>query len=259
MRLDVRTPVAIVGGLLALTFSTPAGAATVTTTNACLYSVNNEYRDQLVTLGGAGSPREAAAGATVTLSGTFISATLPPSLPKTGYDLGILKAGHNAIPSRVWVAIAAANATPETQVRELDGDRVDDDQGRRGRQLPVGHADRRADPDPQHAVDRDRQRAGELLPGRRGLAAEPAGRPQRRARGGRRQHRRQAQARQPALHHGLPARQHRRAVQELHARPRVAVRDARSRQPAAAGDGRRPRRTGRVRRSSSAPVRASPS
>lgn len=119
MRLDARTPVALLGGLLALTLAPPAGAATRTTTNACLYSVNNEYRDQLVTLGGAGSPREAAAGATVTLSGTYISATLPPSLPKTGYDLGIFKAGHNAIPSRVWVAIAAAHATPEAQVREI--------------------------------------------------------------------------------------------------------------------------------------------
>ena len=119
MRLDVRTPVALVGGLLTLTFSTPAGAATVTTTNACLYSVNNEYRDQLVTLGGAGSPRDAAPGVTATLSGAYISATLPPSLPKTGYDLGIFKTGLNTIPSRVWVALAAANATPATQVREL--------------------------------------------------------------------------------------------------------------------------------------------
>ncbi len=119
MRLDVRTHVAMAAGLLALALAAPAGAATVTTTNACLYSVNNEYRDQLVTLGGAGSPRDAAAGATVTLSGTFISATLPPTLPQTGYDLGIFKAGVNTIPSRVWVAIAAANATPATQVREL--------------------------------------------------------------------------------------------------------------------------------------------
>ncbi len=72
-----------------------------------------------MTLGGAGSPRAAAAGAPVTLSGTYISATLPPSLPKTGYDLGIFRAGHDSIPSRVRLAIAAANATPATQVRGL--------------------------------------------------------------------------------------------------------------------------------------------
>jgi hypothetical protein len=48
-----------------------------------------------------------------------MSATLPPSLPKTGYDLGIFKAGQNLIPSKVWVAIAAMGATPATQVHEL--------------------------------------------------------------------------------------------------------------------------------------------
>ena len=100
-------------------FAATARAGTLTATNACLYSVNGEYRDQPVTLGGVGSPRDAAAGATATLSGAFISAKLPPSLPKTGYDLGVFKAGHNPIPSRVWIAIAAANATPATQVREL--------------------------------------------------------------------------------------------------------------------------------------------
>ncbi len=72
-----------------------------------------------MTLGGVGSPRAAAAGATATLSGAYISATLPPSLPKTGYDLGIFKAGSNLIPSKVWVAIAATGAAPATQVSEL--------------------------------------------------------------------------------------------------------------------------------------------
>ena len=119
MSLHVRTLAALGAGLLAAVVAAPAPAATVTTTNACLYSVNNEYRDQLVTLGGVGSPRDAAAGATATLSGAFISATLPPSLPKTGYDLGVLRAGVNPIPSRVWIAIAATGATPATQVAEL--------------------------------------------------------------------------------------------------------------------------------------------
>lgn len=111
--------VAIGSGLLALGVCAPAGAGTVTTTNACLYSVNGEYRNQLVKLTGVGSPAGAAAGATATLSGASISAALPPSLPKTGYDTGIFKAGRNLIPSRVWIAIAAAGASPATQVREL--------------------------------------------------------------------------------------------------------------------------------------------
>lgn len=119
MRLHVRSYVAIAGGLLAIVVAAPAQAGSLTTTNACLYSVNGEYRDQAVKLTGVGSPRDAAAGATATLSGGAISAALPASLPKTGYDLGIFSAGLNQIPSRVWLAIAAANATPATQVREL--------------------------------------------------------------------------------------------------------------------------------------------
>lgn len=119
MRLHVRIYVAIAGGLLAIVVAAPARAGSLTTTNACLYSVNGEYRDQAVKLSGVGSPRDAAAGATATLSGASITAALPASLPETGYDLGIFKAGRNQIPSRVWVAIAAAHATPATQVREL--------------------------------------------------------------------------------------------------------------------------------------------
>ncbi len=97
----------------------PARAATVTTMNACLYSVENEYRDQAVTLTGSGSPIAAAAGGAATLSGASLSAKLPVSLPRTGYELGIFRAGYNAIPSKVWIALAATNATPSTQVRAL--------------------------------------------------------------------------------------------------------------------------------------------
>jgi hypothetical protein len=119
MRPQACAQVTIACGLLALALCAPAGAGTRTTTNACLYSVNDEYRDQLVTLTGSGSPVGAAAGATATLSGASVSAALPPSLPKTGYDLGIFRAGQNLIPSKVWLAIAAAGAAPATQVQEL--------------------------------------------------------------------------------------------------------------------------------------------
>jgi hypothetical protein len=111
--------VAIISSLLAPALCAPAAAGTRTTTNACLYSVNNEYRDQRAKLTGVGSPTGAATGATATLSGASVSAALPPSLPKTGYDLGIFKAGQNLIPSRVWLAIAATGAAPATQVLEL--------------------------------------------------------------------------------------------------------------------------------------------
>jgi hypothetical protein len=117
MRPHVWTSLTIAVGVLAL--AVPAHAGTVTTANACLYSFNNEYRNQLVTLGGSGSPLDAPAGTVATLSGASISAALPPSLPQTGYELGIFQPGVNAIPSQVWVAIAAANAEPATQVQEL--------------------------------------------------------------------------------------------------------------------------------------------
>ena len=119
MRPRAYAQVAIASGLLALALCAPAAAGTLTTTNACLYSVNGEYRNQPVKLTGAGSPAGAAAGSTATLSGASLSATLPPSLPKTGYDLGLFKAGRNPIPSRVWLAIAAAGASPATQVLAL--------------------------------------------------------------------------------------------------------------------------------------------
>ena len=118
-RSQVGTP-AIAAVVLLAACAQTAGAATVTTTNACLYSVENEYRDQAVTLTGSGSPAGAPAGAVATLSGASLSARLPPSLPRTGYELGIFRAGYNAIPSKVWIAVAATNAEPSTQVRALN-------------------------------------------------------------------------------------------------------------------------------------------
>ena len=97
----------------------PAHAGTVATQNACLYSFSAEYRNQQVTLSGVGSPAGATAGAIATLSGASLSAQLPPSLPEQGYELGIFTAGYNAVPSKVWVAIAAANAAPATRVQQL--------------------------------------------------------------------------------------------------------------------------------------------
>jgi len=97
----------------------PAHAGTVATQNACLYSFSAEYRNQQVTLSGVGSPAGAPVGGVATLSGASLSAQLPPSLPQQGYELGIFSAGYNAVPSKVWVAIAAVNATPATRVHEL--------------------------------------------------------------------------------------------------------------------------------------------
>ena len=115
----VRTRVAITAVLLGLAAAADGRAASITANNACLYSFNNEYRTQLVTLGGTGSPALAPPGATATLSGASISATLPLGLPEQGYALGVFQPGFNAIPSQVWIALAAANAEPASQVFAL--------------------------------------------------------------------------------------------------------------------------------------------
>ena len=115
VRMHAIALVAVAGALGAGT----AQAGTVTTTNACLYSINDEYRNQTVTLTGVGSPAGAPPGTPATLSGASLSATLPLSLPEQGYNLGIFSEGYNAIPSKVWIAIAASNATPAVQVKEL--------------------------------------------------------------------------------------------------------------------------------------------
>ena len=182
MRLHVRIYVAIAGGLLGIVLAAPAHAGSLTTTNACLYSVNGEYRDQAVKLSGVGSPRDAAAGATATLSGGSISAALPASLPKTGYDLGIFKAGLNQIPSRVWLAIAAANATPATQVRELSVTASTTIKVNAAGAFVSGTPIVVTIPIPNTTWTAAGTGPGRLLPGRAGHAAHPAGRPQRRAR-----------------------------------------------------------------------------
>jgi hypothetical protein len=119
MRPHVRTYAIALFMLAAGLATSPAYAGTITQPNACFYSVNEEFRNQAVVLSGVGSPVGAPAGTVATLSGASISAQLPPSLPMQGYEGGIFHSGYNEVPSKVWIAIAASNATPATQVREL--------------------------------------------------------------------------------------------------------------------------------------------
>lgn len=99
--------------------TSPARAGTLTSPNACLYSFNNEYRDQPITLGGSGSPLGAPAGAVAVLSGASVSARLPETLPRQGYELGVFSPGLNLVPSRVWVALRGAGLAPASQVFAL--------------------------------------------------------------------------------------------------------------------------------------------
>ena len=167
MRPHVRIQVTLAAGLLALVLAAPAGASVVTATNACLYSFSNEYRNQLVTLGGSVGRRSAPPPArSPTLSGASISATLPPSLPQQGYALGIFAPGFNGDPLAGLDRDRrhqrrARNAGLHAQRHDLD-----DDRGRRRGRLRLRNPDRRHDPDPRLAVDRHRRRPGRLLAGR---------------------------------------------------------------------------------------------
>jgi len=103
----------------ALAAAAPAQAGTLTTRNACLYAIDGYWRDLDLTLAGAAAPDPAAPGAPFTLGGASLRADLPSWIPRYGYNLGMLVAGRNEIPARVWVALAGTNAAPAAQVVEL--------------------------------------------------------------------------------------------------------------------------------------------
>lgn len=91
----------------------PAHAAT----NACNFSVDDYWTSIDVTV--TGTPDPAAGldpGAAVRLEGVTAAATLPAYLASTGYNTGLLKAGRNEIPVKVWVAVQATNTVERTQL-----------------------------------------------------------------------------------------------------------------------------------------------
>lgn len=120
-----RKLVALLATLLAATTvaiipSTGAGAGEANTPNACRYSFDNYWRDQALTLGGTAAPNPAAAGQTITVSGTTLKVDIPSWIPVYGYNFGLLQAGVNELPTQVWVALAATNTTEGTRVVEVE-------------------------------------------------------------------------------------------------------------------------------------------
>jgi len=105
--------------------SAPASAAVP---NACRYSYDSYYRDTSFTLPGTASivadpPRypapgtEADPGQIVRLAGAPLQVSLPSNLAEFGYRSGLLHAGLNTIPVKVWVAIAATNTLERVQAQ----------------------------------------------------------------------------------------------------------------------------------------------
>jgi hypothetical protein len=108
-------------GILCAIAAVPSGAAaaTATTTNACNWSVDGVWRNLDITLRGTGVPNPVAPGGGVGLRSVSVGARLPDWVPEYGYNFGLLKAGYNELPSRVWVAIAAGGATGAAHVYEM--------------------------------------------------------------------------------------------------------------------------------------------
>ena len=103
----------------------PAGASVQ---NACKYAYDNYYRDMEIDVDGGASivpapPRYPSPtgtvvepGQTIGLDGGAIGVALPSNLPRFGYQAGLLEAGLNTIPTKVWVAVRATNTLEGVRV-----------------------------------------------------------------------------------------------------------------------------------------------
>lgn len=111
----------IVALVAALTFVSPAAAATVTIPNACLWDATGTWEQESLTFGGAAAPERAGAGAPVTLGGLTARMLISPEVVEIGYNTGVLKPGDNEVPFRAWIAVRGTNTAEGVQVRETSG------------------------------------------------------------------------------------------------------------------------------------------
>lgn len=93
-----------------------ARAGSITTANACLWSLDGYWRAQDLTLVGAADRRVVNPGGGITVGGASVHASLPAWVPEYGYMLGLLKPGLNEIPAQVWVAVEGRGTKERTQV-----------------------------------------------------------------------------------------------------------------------------------------------
>ncbi len=218
------TLTAVLLASLVLIPASPAAAGTLTTTNACLWSIDSLWRDQAVDLTGTGAPNPVAPASGVSLTASSVHARLPDWVGSIGANTGLLKPGENEIPTKVWVALAGDGLTPGVQVLRARDDRSHDRDRASRRDLHVD-ADRRHDPAARHGVGHGGRGHRRVEAGRPGHAAERSRRQRRRERRaeGQRVHlvhvrgRRRASAR-------LPAGDRAARRQVVHGRARFAVR-----------------------------------
>ena len=78
------------------------------------------WRHQDVELTGTGSPSPVAPGSGLALTRTSVRSKIPEYIVEIGYNAGILKAGENEIPARVWVALSAPGTAQGVHVSALE-------------------------------------------------------------------------------------------------------------------------------------------
>jgi hypothetical protein len=102
--------------LAALALPSTASAGSLTTPNGCRYTFDNVWRNTDITLTGIGA-RE---GSNARLTGARVDIALPAWLPEYGYNFGILHAGRNEIPAKIFVALAGKGTHEAVQRHEID-------------------------------------------------------------------------------------------------------------------------------------------
>src|SRR5262249_53886815 len=112
-----------------------AGAATVTTPNACWSSFESRYRQLPATLSGSFAPAAPGVGKPTPLAGLRLKSAPPNWMPVLAYKLGLLETGTNSIPTLVHVAVSVPNSRQKVQIvtRQVMATAViTDPDGRRG-------------------------------------------------------------------------------------------------------------------------------
>ncbi len=125
-RLGAATAIALLGGSLATLL--PAGVAHAgiqATTNACFSNATATYSDLVWTMSGTATPSPATLGSgNVTLGSSTIQVDIPATLLVAGYNLGLLSLGTNNIPTTVYAARQATNASTTSAAQTQVGANV---------------------------------------------------------------------------------------------------------------------------------------